>query len=265
MLTDILIFGGQSNMQGQTESLIPTENNGLCFEYKYLTDTIVPLADPVGENIRYDRSCGYPVTKEGSVGTWLEDHVAGMACYGNTNMVPSFCKTYSELTGRTVVAVHAAKGSTVIAQWLPGTAGYGMLKDKALAAIDKVAKDFTVGNIFFVWLQGESDAIEGNGKRYYMEKLTELAGALKTDVGIERFGIIRVGRFTNDQRDLEIIDAQDEICKENGFFLMLTRIATELNLCVRYMNPDVKGHYSAEGLIKLGDEAARTLVAFVTE
>ena len=265
MLTDILIFGGQSNMQGQTESLIPTENNGLCFEYKYLTDTIVPLADPVGENIRYDRSCGYPVTKEGSVGAWLEDHVAGMACYGNTNMVPSFCKTYSELTGRTVVAVHAAKGSTVIAQWLPGTAGYGMLKDKALAAIDKAGKNFTVGNIFFVWLQGESDAIEGNGKRYYMEKLTELAGALKTDVGIERFGIIRVGRFTNDQRDLEIIDAQDEICKENGFFLMLTRITTKLNRCVRYMNPDVKGHYSAEGLIKLGDEAARTLAAFVTE
>jgi hypothetical protein len=145
-----------------------------------------------------------------------------------------------------------------------GPASYDMMC-KALAAIDKVAKDFTVGNIFFVWLQGESDAIEGNGKRYYMEKLTELAGALKTDVGIERFGIIRVGRFTNDQRDLEIIDAQDEICKENGFFLMLTRIATELNLCVRYMNPDVKGHYSAEGLIKLGDEAARTLAAFVTE
>ena len=81
--------------------------------------------------------------------------------------------------------------------------------------------------------------------------------------GVSRY--IRVGRFTNDQRDLEIIDAQDEICKENGFFLMLTRITTKLNRCVRYMNPDVKGHYSAEGLIKLGDEAARTLAAFVTE
>ena len=265
MLMDVIIFGGQSNMQGQTEKRIPTQDNGSCYEYHFLTDSILPLTDPVGENIRYDGTCGYPVTKDVRISQWLEDHVVGAACYGNTNLVPSFCKTYSELTGRSVVAVHAAKGSTVIAQWLPGTAGYGMLKDKARAAINKAGKDFTVGNVFFVWLQGESDAIEGNSKVYYMEKLTELAGALKADVGIERFGIIRVGRFTNDQRDQEIIDAQDEICAENSFFLMLTRIATELNLDAQYMNPEVKGHYSAEGLMKLGDEAARTLAAFVME
>ena len=46
---------------------------------------------------------------------------------------------------------------------------------------------------------------------------------------------------------------------------MLTRIATELNLDAQYMNPEAKGHYSAEGLMKLGDEAARTLAAFVME
>ena len=265
MLMDVIIFGGQSNMQGQTEKRIPTQDNSSCYEYHFLTDSILPLTDPVGENIRYDGTCGYPVTKDVRIPQWLEDHVVGAACYGNTNLVPSFCKTYSELTGRSVVAVHAAKGSTVIAQWLPGTAGYGMLKDKARAAINKTGKDFTVGNVFFVWLQGESDAIEGNSKVYYMEKLTELAGALKADMGIERFGIIRVGRFTNDQRDQEIIDAQDEICAENSFFLMLTRIATELNLDDQYMNPEVKGYYSAEGLMKLGDEAARTLAAFVME
>ena len=262
MQTDILIFGGQSNMQGQTEALIPTENNGNVLEYKYLTDSFVPLSDPVGENIRYDRSEGYPVTKEGSVTKWLEGHVAGAACYGNTNMVPSFCKTYSDLTGRRVVAVHIAKGSTVIAQWLPGTEGYSILKDKSLAAIRKAKAEFAVGRCFFVWLQGESDAIARNSKVYYKEKIRELASALAADVGVEKFGIIRVGRFTKDQRDLEIMEAQEEVCREDSRFLMLTRIATELNACPKYMNPEVGGHYSAEGQIMLGAEAAKTLASY---
>ena len=263
MQTDILIFGGQSNMQGQSEALIPTGNNGSMLEYKYLTDTFVPLQDPVGENIRYDGGCGNPVVKGGDLKKWLAEHVVGAACYGNTNLVPSFCRTYSDMTGNRAVAVHIAKGSTVIEQWLPGTDGYAILKDKASAAITKARADFGVGRVFFIWLQGESDAIAGNSKEYYKEKLTILSDALKADVGIEKFGIIRVGRFTNDQRDLEIIAAQNEICQENADILMLTDIATQLNTQPQYMNPEVKGHYSAEGLKKLGAEAATALARYV--
>lgn len=262
MQTDILIFGGQSNMQGQSEALIPTENNGRMLEYKYLTDTFVPLQDPVGENIRYDRGWGDAVTKGGDAKVWLAEHVTGAACYGNTNLVPSFCRVYSETTGNRVIAAHIAKGSTVIAQWLPGTDGYAIIKDKAGASIAKSQEVFGSGRIFFVWLQGESDAIAGNSKDCYKEMLTVLGDALKQDVGIEKIGIIRVGRFTKDDRDLEIINAQDEICRENADFLMLTDIATQLNVCPRYMNPEVKGHYSAEGLMKLGAEAGQALAQY---
>lgn len=263
MQTDVLIFGGQSNMQGQSEALIPTEKNGRMLEYKCLTDSFVPLQDPVGENIRYDGGCGNPVVKGGDSKKWLAEHVTGAACYGNTNLVPSFCRTYSEMTGNRAVAVHIAKGSTVIAQWLPGTDGYAILKNKASAAIAKTRAEYDIDRLFFIWLQGESDAIEGNSKEYYKEKLTILSDALKADVGIEKFGIIRVGRFTNDQRELEIIAAQDEVCRENADFLMLTDIATQLNAQPLYMNPEVKGHYSAEGLMKLGAEAATALARYV--
>ena len=78
-------------------------------------------------------------------------------------------------------------------------------------------------------------------------------------MGIDLFGIIRVGRFTNDNRDLDIISAQDEICREDEDFAMLTDIATELNQQNEYMNPHVKGHYSAKGLELLGNAAAKTL------
>ena len=49
---DILIFGGQSNMQGQTEALpIPNEPVDGASEYRYLTDSLIPLQHPVGELI----------------------------------------------------------------------------------------------------------------------------------------------------------------------------------------------------------------------
>lgn len=86
--------------------------------------------------------------------------------------------------------------------------------------------------------------------------------ALKRDIGIDSFGVIRVGRFTNDCRDDEIICAQNEICAENKDFLMLTDIAVDLNKQCDCMNPNFQGHYSAKGLERLGCAAAKTLSVF---
>lgn len=256
---DVIIFGGQSNMQGQTECLSETAPVAGAQEYRWCEDALIPLANPVGENIRPDLTKGYPYTDEVPQDQWLADHVTGSACYGYTNMVPSFCRAYIAQTGAEVLAVHAAKGSTEIAQWLPGTAGFSALTGKAKAALAKIREDFVVDHIFFAWLQGESDAIYKRTKAYYKEKITELCDALRTELGVEKFGIVRVGRFTNDDRDLEIIGAQDEVCAENDAFLMLTDIAVELNKQPIYMNPVVEGHYSAKGLEKLGAEAGTAL------
>ena len=43
---------------------------------------------------------------------------------------------------------------------------------------------------------------------------------------------------------------------------MLTEIATELNEQEEYMNPYVKGHYSAKGLETLGAAAGRRFVEY---
>ena len=50
-MTDILIFGGQSNMQGQTEGC-PTENDDVvgALEYKHKSSELVALHHPVGED-----------------------------------------------------------------------------------------------------------------------------------------------------------------------------------------------------------------------
>ena len=253
---DVIIFGGQSNMQGQTECLSECEIVPGAAEYKYLTDEAVPLKNPVGEDITYDGKEGILFDYGVNGSEWLQTNALAAACYGHTNMVPSFCRSYIDVTGRDVMAVHAAKGSTTVAQWMPGTLGYDVLVRKSAAALRKADSP---DHVWFVWLQGESDAIEGRDKAYYKNMLRGLADGLKLDLGIEKFCVIRVGRFTNDDRDLEIITAQDEICESDPDFLMLTTVTTELNQMPEYMNPEAVGHFGAKGLEYLGSIAGRAL------
>jgi len=259
---DVIIFAGQSNMQGESEQLSETELVRNAYEYKWMTNKIVPLQNPVGEFVKYDGTEGYGIACGADIPNWLKDHVLGASSYGNTNLVPSFCRAYVDQCENSVLAVHAAKGSTVIAHWLPGTDGYSAIVGKASAAIKKAKREHTIQNIYVVWLQGESDAIAGNSKEYYREKLTELAAALKADLSIDKFAVIRVGHFTDDERDLEIMAAQDEICEENDDFLMLTRMSAELSKDSDYMNPNAHGHYSARGLEILGSAAGGALGKF---
>ena len=258
---DVLIFGGQSNMQGQSERLSENAPVEQAWEYRYLEDALIPLQNPVGENIRIDHSRGIAHQKGGDGQKWLREHVTGWSAGGNTNLVPEFCRAYIRETGVKVAAVHAAKGSTQISYWLPGTVGYDLLTEKTKAAIRKLQQQYTVDRIYFVWLQGESDAIARVTREAYLESMRSLQEGLEKDLGIQAFGVIRVGRFTGDERDQQIIDAQDAACREKGF-VMLTQLATDLGQQPRYMNPDVKGHYSAEGLELLGKFAGEALGSF---
>lgn len=249
-------------MQGQTECLSSADTIPCCYEYKWLDDALVPLKNPVGEDITYNKTRGEAPMKGMDFEKWLSLNALGSACFGHTNLVPEFCRAYHEISGHSVIAVHASKGSTVIADWLPEERGFEFIEKKSLAAVQKAKEKYKIGKIFFVWLQGESDAIEGNQKQYYKEKITELCAHLKKRIGIDRFGIIRVGRFTNDKRDDEIIDAQDEVCNENPDFVMLTREAAALNEVPEYMNPEYEGHFSAKGLELLGRLAGTKLAQY---
>ncbi len=261
---DLIIFGGQSNMQGQTEALSNTDVVEHAYEYKWLEEKKVPLQNPVGENIPYDRNAentGLEALSQMGLKEILDTFVLLASHEGNTNLVPEFCRAYltQSKTDTEVLAVPVAKGSTQIHEWLPGTEGYKAIFEKTKAAIACVEKEYEIQHVFFVWLQGESDAIAGVSKETYKERLLQLNNALKSDFGIDKFSIIRVGCFTNDEKDWQIIDAQSEICRENSDFLMLTDIATKLNKIPEYMNPYVAGHYSAKGLEKLGAEAGKTM------
>lgn len=150
---DVIIFGGQSNMQGQTEGL-PTENAPVegAREYRFLTDELKPLAHPVGEDVCFEK--------------WL-----AAAHEGGGSLVPAFCRAYVKATGREVVAIHAAKGSTTLAEWQRGTQHFYHAERKILAGLRKARETGTVDRVYYVWLQGESDAMIYTTEEEYYEGL----------------------------------------------------------------------------------------------
>ena len=83
---DLLIFGGESNMAGRTEGLPrPGDPAEGVFEYRFLTDSVIPLVHPVGED--------------------LNSAVDGAGC---GSLLPDFCRIYRRETGHEVLAVLAA-------------------------------------------------------------------------------------------------------------------------------------------------------------
>lgn len=258
--TDLILFAGQSNMQGQTEAL-PADNSPVegAWEYRYATDALLPLCHPVGEDLDTE---GRPFVPDRSdLQAMLKKAALLSSWMGNANMVPSFCRSYRSVTGRNAVAVHVAKGSTTVSYWQKGGAGYEVFVKKAKAAIEKVKPE----RVLLAWLQGESDALASTSKEDYARLLTQLKNDWKAEVSLECFGILLVGRFAGDERDDAIIDAQRELCQADGDFLLLTDAAHKLWNDPIYMNPHVKGHFSCAGQERLGELAGTALGNYVNQ
>jgi hypothetical protein len=255
---DVLIFSGQSNMQGQTEGL-PLVNSAVenVREYHWHMHTFVPLQHPVGEDIECEG----------------EQMLLG-SHQGGGSLVPAFCRAYTKASGREAVAIHVAKGNTSIHEWLPQTKRYAVMVDKIRKGMDLAAEEGGVEHVFFVWLQGESDAIFDTSAEDYLERLQTLKNALKQDVGIEKFGIIQVGYFVSvcrwcaeldrrTERDEAIMRAQERAAAQDQDFVMLTRICPKLSRKTECINPEADGHYNNEAIEIIGEEAGGALAKIV--
>ena len=252
-LLDILIFGGQSNMQGQTEARpVPNEPVAGASEYRYLTDSLIPLQHPVGEKIGASLLLG--------------------ADKGHGSMLPDFCKAYCKASGHRVVAIHAARGGTTISEWLPGTARYEASVKKILAGINKCKATCPVNKIYYIWLQGESDAIARTSTEAYMQMLTAYKNDLKHTVGIDKFCLIEVGYFSGavtwlkDRTQEEgtafdeaIMQAQESLPSKDNDFVLLTQICKTLSRDRTHINPCAQGHYNNSAMAIIGEEAGKAL------
>ncbi len=253
---DVLIFAGQSNMQGETEGLPepnPTINN--AFEYRFLSNSFIPLKHPVGEDIKGDVLCG--------------------AKNGCGTLIPDFCDEYIKNTGKKVVAVHTARGATTICQWLKGTDRYSCMTEKVSSAIQKVDENYKIDKVYLIWLQGESDAIIGTTQKEYEEMIINFKNTAKCDLNIEKFCIIQIGYFCriapwlefskNGQgvfRDKEIMRAQVAVTERDNDFIMLSDICKTISMDPQYMNPFMGGHYNNKGMSLIGRTAGKQLAMY---
>ena len=252
---DVIIFGGQSNMQGQTEGL-PTVNEPVkgALEYHFFGDELVELKHPVGEDINPEMG-------------------VARSSQGGGSLVPACCRAYVQATGREVIAIHAARGNTTLGEWRKGTHRHWNMAKKIRAGLAKAKELGEIGHIYYVWLQGESDAIIGTSTEEYVAMLTEYKNTLKKEFGIEKFGIIKVGYFyctsqwhqhigtyeTRKVFDEAIHKAQELAVERDGDFVMLTRICTEMSMNPTYINPEASGHYNNAGMEIIGGEAGTAL------
>ena len=252
---DIIIFGGQSNMQGQTEGL-PENNTPVqgALEYRVKTDQLIPLQHPVGEDISAERYL-------------LASHEGG------GSLVPAFCRAYVEKTGKKVAAIHVARGNTSLAEWQKGTNRFHEAVRKIRAGIEKVKQSYAVEHVYYVWLQGESDAVLGTTEEEYLDGLVRYKNSLKKEVGIEKFGIIKVGYFYSTSQwhasisnyeekkknDETIMRAQERAVAEDDDFIMLTDICVKMSMQKEYINPKASGHYNNAGMEIIGKNAGEAL------
>lgn len=247
--TTVLIFIGQSNMQGSTGEKCTAPAVPNCLEYKFLSNQLVQLKNPVGEDIGKNTELRESAQKNGS-------------------LVPFFCKAYSEFKNKNVVAIHTAKGDTKISEWLPDTERFQIMTNKINAGIEKIKEQFEIEKIYVVFLQGESDALNQTSEKDYRDMLTMFKNALKNYVDFDKFALIRVGYFAEfapwiklpkkqkRKADKTIMRAQDVLAKLDKDFIMLTHVTKKYSRNKKYLNPKEHGpHYNNKTMELIGRTA----------
>lgn len=253
---DVLIFMGQSNMQGSTGEKCSVKPENGAREYVYSADALKSLVSPVGEDV-----------KSGSGEVLL-----AASALGNGSMVPYFVNEYSRLCGKQVVAIHCAKGNTSVAEWEKGTERFAVAAAKIKAGLNKASQADKIDKTYIIWLQGESDALLSTPQKVYEEKLIRLKNDLKREFRFDKFCIIKTGYFAayanwisgtfKDKKaaDAAIMTAQENVVKVDSDFVMLTDVTASLSENPEYLNPKEYGpHYNNAGMKIIGEAAAKKL------
>ncbi len=240
-VVDVVLFWGQSNMVGYAgrssaenekderngafnEILPEIKDNattmghvnvqlkpGTAYEYLYSTNSLKEITadtEKLGENLTASMQDGKLEIKER---TNNKQVLSAQQSFG-TNMIPQFCKTYNEKTGRKVVAVFVARGGQEIANFLPrdeliensssykrdntkvDSYIYETMKEKYLSALNYLKDNgYSIGRKLYVAFQGESDrAYATKDKDYatkYYNRFLSVHNHLKTDLKID-FGAV---------------------------------------------------------------------------
>lgn len=253
---DLAVFAGQSNMSGRgtaDQAVICDRNAG--FEYKAVSspDTLVPIIEPFGLN-------------EDKPGAITDDNGDGTTKRSGS-MVSALVNEYYKLTGRQIIAVSASIGGSTSSQWKSTYINDATERlDSAKEYLEK--KGVSIGRIFVVWCQGESDGDAAVTAKEYMENTKEIFRNFKQH-GAEKCFLIQIGHYnymeyagTADgltglewDRKYEVIrDAQADLCQLEEDFIL----AGSFEPYIDAMKDQY--HYNQAAHNAVGEEAGKNIV-----
>lgn len=240
---DLIVIVGQSNAQGRGDSsLSPTVVEGIEIDGSTI---IRPMSDPVGGAL-------------------------------TGSMWPAWANEWFARTGRMIAFVETAMGGTSLipdasgSNWSPSGSLRAAAVSAASAAIAAINADdgYELGNLYFIWAQGENEARNINGTTItgalYKPALKALADYFEAQVPeFTSMGVVRAGRLSplgEETAWAEIRRAQDEACAEASNLIMLYRGTSGFAYDGRRLMSD-EVHYDQSGLNVAGRLSAKVLAA----
>lgn len=241
-VVDLFMFMGQSNMAGRGvcsskwPEPAPQLIKGAGYEYRAISspNQLYPISEPFGVN-------------ENNPNGIYEDLKTG-------SLVTSFTNAYYTVTNTPIIGISASKGGSCIQEW---TKGSSFLQD-ALARM-KAAKHFLnqenykIRHQFLLWCQGETDGDLGTSKEAYKTTFYNMLEPMMQQ-GIELCFLIRIGHYNGSggQDYSEIMEAQEELAKENKKIIIVSRSFAEMK--AKGLMKD-EFHYFQAGYNIVGTEA----------
>jgi hypothetical protein len=243
----LFLAAGQSNAVGQGDSAAAVQcAPQTAWEYRFSTDTLVPLKDPVGYAELH-----------------LEAAFTGSAW-------PAFAQAYHRLTGSTVVMVAAARGGSSCHQ-LAELANYGTwdttgrlrLFDSAVVKTQAALRKSGAQLKGIIWSQGERDANAINAGLLtagaYKQSLRQLVERFRKALGPHLpFYIIQTGYYLNHpQEGFDAVRAAQQALSAEMERVYIVYGATNRFKEKGWMKDEI--HYNQTGLNTIGETIAGTI------
>ncbi len=247
---DLMLFIGQSNMSGRgNASEAVSVPQGHAYEFRAVSDptALYPLTEPFGKDENNSESGVSETTKTGS-------------------LVSAFAESYYETTKTPLVAVSCSKGGTGINFWDTGRPAYADAVSRLKTAQDFLASEGkTVGGVYLVWLQGETDAENGVPDDRYLKTLGKIFTAFEEDADVGHCFVIPIGGFagsdeTHRENYARIRAAQIAFCEERAD---ATVVSTRLADLSRFGFMKDERHFKQEGYDLLGADAGENAGNYV--
>ena len=248
---DLFFFMGQSNMAGRGitnakwQQKAPKLIEEAGVEFRAISDPtkLYEIEEPFGVYENNPNGIYEPGKKTGS-------------------MVTSFVNAYYEKTNRSVLAVSASKGGSVIESW-QGNRDYLSDALERLKLTENFCKeqDIKINHKYVVWCQGESNGDAGTSSEEYKSKFQNLQSQLK-EAGVEHIFLIAIGKYNGEEEtDYSVIhDTQLEIASENKGVTLVSDSFQHMK--ERGLMKDAF-HYYQQAYNEVGTEAGEKVGAYV--